>query len=123
MAGRRVVISGAGIAGPALAHWLHEYGMSPVVVERHRGVRPGGQTVDLRGAGRTVARRMGIEQAVRTASTGEAVRAEVGNPQSLQYLVMGGVDIESEHDNREGYLFVTDGKITGCKAIVPPVLT
>ncbi|MDI1460813.1 FAD-dependent monooxygenase [Catellatospora sp. KI3] len=71
MAGRRVLISGAGIAGPALAYWLHEYGMSPVVVERHGGIRPGGQTVDLRGAGRTVAWRMGIEEAVRSASTGE----------------------------------------------------
>ncbi|MEV0460550.1 FAD-dependent monooxygenase [Catellatospora methionotrophica] len=72
MTGHRVLVSGASIAGPALAHWLHEYGMTSVVVERHDGIRPGGQTVDLRGAGRTVARRMGIEDAVRAASTGEA---------------------------------------------------
>ncbi|WP_144123782.1 FAD-dependent monooxygenase [Catellatospora sichuanensis] len=71
MTGRRILISGASIAGPALAHWLHVYGMTSVVVERHDGIRPGGQTVDLRGAGRTVARRMGIEDAVRAASTGE----------------------------------------------------
>lgn len=68
---RRVLISGASIAGPALAYWLHAYGMTAVVVERHDGIRPGGQTVDLRGVGRTVARRMGIEDAVRVASTGE----------------------------------------------------
>ncbi|WP_155375371.1 FAD-dependent monooxygenase [Catellatospora vulcania] len=67
----QVLISGASIAGPALAYWLHEYGMTSVVVERHDGIRPGGQTVDLRGAGRTVARRMGIEDAVRARSTGE----------------------------------------------------
>ncbi|GIF96331.1 FAD-dependent monooxygenase [Catellatospora citrea] len=71
MTGRRVLVSGASIAGPALAHWLHEYGMTAVVVERHDGIRPGGQTVDLRGAGRTVARRMGIEDAVRARSTSE----------------------------------------------------
>ncbi|MEU8074788.1 FAD-dependent monooxygenase [Catellatospora citrea] len=71
MTGRRVLVSGASIAGPALAHWLREYGMTAVVVERHDGIRPGGQTVDLRGAGRTVARRMGIEDAVRARSTGE----------------------------------------------------
>lgn len=71
MTGLRVLVSGAGIAGPALAYWLHEYGMSAVVVERHGGLRPGGQTVDLRGAGRTVARRMGLEDAARAASTGE----------------------------------------------------
>ncbi|GAA1412271.1 FAD-dependent monooxygenase [Catellatospora coxensis] len=70
-AGRRVLISGASIAGPSLAHWLHEYGMTAVVVERHEGIRPGGQTVDLRGAGRAVAQRMGIEDAARAACTGE----------------------------------------------------
>ena len=68
---RTVLISGASIAGPTLAYWLHRHGMKPIIVERSDGIRPGGQTVDLRGAGRTVAQRMGIEEAVRSASTGE----------------------------------------------------
>lgn len=68
---KAVLISGASIAGPALAYWLRRYGMEPVVVERAPALRPGGQTVDLRGAGRVVAQRMGIEDAVRAASTGE----------------------------------------------------
>jgi 2-polyprenyl-6-methoxyphenol hydroxylase-like FAD-dependent oxidoreductase len=55
-----VVISGAGIAGPALAYWLAEYGYHPVVVEIAAGIRSGGQTVDLRGAGRGVVQRMGL---------------------------------------------------------------
>jgi 2-polyprenyl-6-methoxyphenol hydroxylase-like FAD-dependent oxidoreductase len=54
-----VVISGAGIAGPALAHWLSAAGYR-VVVELAPGIRPGGQTVDLRGAGRAVVERMGL---------------------------------------------------------------
>jgi|SRR5947207_134231 len=66
-----VVVAGAGIAGPALAFWLHRFGAHVVVVERAPALRPGGQTVDLRGAGRVVAQRMGIEDAVRAASTGE----------------------------------------------------
>ena len=68
---RTVLISGAGIAGPALAHWLRAHGMTPTVVERAPGVRPGGQTVDLRGAGRTVVERMGLEPAVRERLTHE----------------------------------------------------
>ena len=55
-----VLISGAGVAGPALAHWLTRDGYRVVVVELASGIRPGGQTVDLRGAGRDVVERMGL---------------------------------------------------------------
>jgi 2-polyprenyl-6-methoxyphenol hydroxylase-like FAD-dependent oxidoreductase len=55
-----VLISGAGIAGPALAHWLTKSGYHLTIVEIADGIRPGGQTVDLRGAGGDVAERMGL---------------------------------------------------------------
>jgi 2-polyprenyl-6-methoxyphenol hydroxylase-like FAD-dependent oxidoreductase len=55
-----VVVSGAGIAGPSLAHWLSANGYRVVVVELAPGVRPGGQTVDLRGSGREVVYKMGL---------------------------------------------------------------
>lgn len=55
-----VLVSGAGIAGPALAYWLRAAGRRVTVVERAPGLRPGGQTVDLRGAGREVISRMGL---------------------------------------------------------------
>ncbi|WP_328608604.1 FAD-dependent monooxygenase [Amycolatopsis sp. NBC_00345] len=69
---RSILISGASIAGPALAYWLHEHGLAPTVIERAPGLRPGGQTVDLRGAGRTVIERMGLDQAARDRLTHEA---------------------------------------------------
>ena len=59
-----VLISGAGIAGPAAAYWLRRAGFRPVVVERAPAPRPGGQAVDLRGAGRTVVQRMGLLERV-----------------------------------------------------------
>ena len=55
-----VLISGAGIAGPSLAFWLTKNGYRVIVVEIADGVRPGGQTVDLRGAGGDVVERMGL---------------------------------------------------------------
>ncbi|CAM5346009.1 MULTISPECIES: FAD-dependent monooxygenase [Streptomyces] len=55
-----ILICGAGIAGPALAYWLREGGFAVTLVERAPEPRPGGQTVDLRGAGRTVIERMGL---------------------------------------------------------------
>lgn len=55
-----VLISGAGIAGPAVAFWLARSGYRVVVVEIAPELRTGGQTVDLRGAGRDVVERMGL---------------------------------------------------------------
>jgi len=57
---RTVLISGAGIAGPAVAFWLNKSGYRVTIVEVADGIRPGGQTVDLRGAGGDVVDRMGL---------------------------------------------------------------
>lgn len=63
-----VLISGAGIAGPALAFWLTHSGYQVVVTELADDIRPGGQTVDLRGAGRLVIERMGLLEQMRQRS-------------------------------------------------------
>jgi 2-polyprenyl-6-methoxyphenol hydroxylase-like FAD-dependent oxidoreductase len=60
----RIAISGAGIAGPALAHWLLRAGHAPTLVERAPAFRTGGYVIDFWGVGYEVARRMGIERAV-----------------------------------------------------------
>jgi len=63
-----VLISGAGIAGPALAFWLNKSGYRVTIVELAEGVRPGGQTVDLRGAGGEIVERMGLLPEMRARS-------------------------------------------------------
>ncbi|HYJ54976.1 MAG TPA: FAD-dependent monooxygenase [Mycobacterium sp.] len=68
---RHAVISGAGIAGPALAHQLAARGWQTTVIERFPERRDEGQNIDVRGAAREVVRRMGIEQDLRAANTGE----------------------------------------------------
>ncbi|MGK3989401.1 FAD-dependent monooxygenase [Sorangium sp. So ce136] len=65
------MVSGASIAGPALAFWLARHGFRPVVVERAGALRLGGQNIDVQGAAREVVRRMGIEGDIRAAATGE----------------------------------------------------
>ncbi len=71
MTARSVLISGASIAGPALAYWLNEYGYTVTVVEKAPGIRPGGQPVDFKGeTHRTVLSRMGILDDVRAAQVG-----------------------------------------------------
>jgi 2-polyprenyl-6-methoxyphenol hydroxylase-like FAD-dependent oxidoreductase len=43
----RILISGAGIAGPTLAYWLAEYGFEPTIVEAAPHLRSGGYLVDF----------------------------------------------------------------------------
>ncbi|MGW4718411.1 FAD-dependent monooxygenase [Nocardia sp. NPDC004260] len=69
MSGTRVLVAGASIAGPALAHWLRRRGAEVTVVERAPELRPGGQAVDARGVTKEVIRRMGLDAAVRAACT------------------------------------------------------
>jgi 2-polyprenyl-6-methoxyphenol hydroxylase-like FAD-dependent oxidoreductase len=68
---RHAVISGAGIGGPALAHQLATRGWQTTVIERFPERRDEGQNIDVRGAAREVARRMGIEEDLLAAATGE----------------------------------------------------
>jgi 2-polyprenyl-6-methoxyphenol hydroxylase-like FAD-dependent oxidoreductase len=64
---RTILISGASIAGPALAFWLHHHGFRPVVVERAPAIRAGGYPIDVRAAAIEVADRMGLLPAIREA--------------------------------------------------------
>lgn len=57
---RKILISGAGIAGPCLAYWLKLYGFRPTIVERSPKIREGGYAIDVRGAGAEVAKLMGL---------------------------------------------------------------
>ncbi|KAK3942505.1 hypothetical protein QBC46DRAFT_379772 [Diplogelasinospora grovesii] len=63
----RVLIVGAGIAGPALALWLSRLGCQITIIERSAGLRASGQQIDLRREGVPVMKRMGLEPAVRAA--------------------------------------------------------
>ena len=56
----RVLISGASVAGPALAYWLIRAGCKVTVVERAPSLRKAGQGLDVRDTARDVIKRMGI---------------------------------------------------------------
>ncbi|GAB3695560.1 FAD-dependent monooxygenase [Saccharopolyspora tripterygii] len=63
----RVLVSGASIAGPATAFWLHRKGFEVTVVEKAPAVRDGGYPIDVRGTALEVVRRMGILPQLREA--------------------------------------------------------
>lgn len=66
---RTVLISGASIAGPALAYWLSYYGFRPTIVEKAPTLREGGYAIDIRGAAQKVVERMGILEEIRNIHT------------------------------------------------------
>jgi 2-polyprenyl-6-methoxyphenol hydroxylase-like FAD-dependent oxidoreductase len=61
----RILISGAGIAGPTLAFWLSRYGLEPTIVEKAPQLRTGGYIIDFWGVGFDVADRIGILPEIR----------------------------------------------------------
>ncbi|MFC5814436.1 FAD-dependent monooxygenase [Nonomuraea harbinensis] len=64
-----VLISGASVAGPALAYWLRRHGITPTVVERAPAPRAGGQAIDIRGVALDVVDRMGLLTPLREVRT------------------------------------------------------
>lgn len=92
-----VLVSGASIAGPAVAFWLRRHGFSVTVVEKAGALRGGGYPIDIRGTALEVARRMGILPRLREAHIETRsltfVDADGGEVTSVNpQAVTGGVD-------------------------------
>lgn len=60
MTARRILISGLGVGGPALAWHLLQHGFEPTIVEIAPAPREGGYMIDFWGVGYDVAERMGL---------------------------------------------------------------
>jgi 2-polyprenyl-6-methoxyphenol hydroxylase-like FAD-dependent oxidoreductase len=70
MDNQNILISGASVAGPALAYWLRRRGFRPTVVERAPQLRGGGYAVDFRGAAHlSVLARMGLLDRIKDQQT------------------------------------------------------
>lgn len=65
----RVLISGAGIAGPSLAWWLSKTGQEVVVVEKASSLLASGQNVDISNTAIKILRKMGLLEEVRKLNT------------------------------------------------------
>ena len=92
LANSSVLVSGASIAGTALAYWLTRYGFDVTVVERHPGLRPGGQALDVRGPAVMVLERMALLDAAAatvTATRGMSIVDAFGNEVSRNTAATG----------------------------------
>jgi 2-polyprenyl-6-methoxyphenol hydroxylase-like FAD-dependent oxidoreductase len=98
---KRVLISGGGIAGLALAYWLERGGYEPVVVEHAPRFEPLGHYIALKGAGVSAVKQMGIEPACRAREA--SFKQVVFKTDSGSVLRIGS---KAEFDqNLGGYIF------------------
>jgi 2-polyprenyl-6-methoxyphenol hydroxylase-like FAD-dependent oxidoreductase len=108
MAETKVLISGASIAGPALARWLGRNGFDVTVVEKSPGIRPGGQAVDFKGrTHRDVLTRMGILDDVNAHQTAKTDWRLVDADDRVNAVVPGefiGGDVEILRGDLAGIL-------------------
>jgi 2-polyprenyl-6-methoxyphenol hydroxylase-like FAD-dependent oxidoreductase len=109
-----VLVSGASIAGTALAYWLRQNGYTVTVVEWSSGLRRGGQAIDVRGPALSVLDRMGLladAEKCKTRIRGASVVDRDGNELSsdTESTPTGGVidnpDIELLRDDLLELLF------------------
>ena len=69
----KILISGAGIAGPCLAYWLTKtrLDISITIIERSPTPRVAGQSIDIRGPAIQIIKDMKLEEAIRSRHTTE----------------------------------------------------
>lgn len=93
-----VLISGGGIAGPALAYWLHKFGFTPIIVEQAEEVRTGGNRIDMFGVGVEALDRMGLLDAAWAAGgPGPEMVVYTGKKDYPVPIAIGDVDTTSPH--------------------------
>lgn len=114
MTNKKVLISGAGVAGLALAHWLGRHGFQVTVVERAPQVRHGGYAVDFRGEALDVLDRMELLEPIRALDT-EMGDAAMVDAEGRQYATLpaavfaGDLEVPKAELTRLLYAAAQDG--------------
>ena len=65
----KILVIGAGIAGPAVCYWLRRFGFSPILIERSANLRKGGHGLDVRGVAIDLVKKMDIYEKICTMRT------------------------------------------------------
>ncbi|KZL83411.1 oxidoreductase [Colletotrichum incanum] len=125
----KVLISGAGVAGPALATFLLHANLSHniTIIDRSLALRRGGQQIDLQGQGIPVMNKLGLLDAIRARAVNENGIAFVDARSRRQLAVFGKNDsgpgrqaFTSEYEIMRGdlvdVLLCSASSKEGCKA-------
>jgi len=108
MTTHKILISGASIAGPALAGWLGRSGYDVTVVEKAAAVRAGGQAVDFKGrTHREILQRMRVWDDVQAQQTAKTDWRMVDDADRVKAVIPGefiGGDLEILRGDLAGIL-------------------
>ncbi|KAK9420117.1 putative Oxidoreductase [Seiridium unicorne] len=106
----RILVVGAGVAGPAIAYWLSRCGHQITVIERSSELRALGAQIDLRAQGIPVVKSMGLMPAIRERLVDEVGVAHVDTHGKPIATIManasgkGGQSATSEYEIMRGDL-------------------
>lgn len=90
----KILVVGAGVAGPAICYWLKRFGFAPVLIEKSAAIRKGGQALDIRGIATHITREMGIYDRICDMRT----RIECG-----RFVDVTGKVLHEEHGEKFGF--------------------
>lgn len=88
---KKILVIGAGLAGPAVCYWLKKFGFTPVLIEKSASVRKGGHALDVRGVAINLVKKMGIYEDICARRT----QVELG-----QYVDAAGTILHEEKGER-----------------------
>lgn len=101
MKNKRVLISGAGIAGLTLAYFLEKNGFEPVIVEKAKSLRDGGYMIDFFSSGVHVIEQMGLLETLKDRDHGSSIVNQYTDKGKKNMTL----DISAFRDFQKGKLF------------------
>ncbi|KAJ3038981.1 hypothetical protein HDV00_012739 [Rhizophlyctis rosea] len=99
----KILVAGAGIAGPAFAFWLHKLlpSTSITILERSPAPRLSGQAVDIRAAAVPIVQRMGLLEKVKEKTTTEVGVQFIAADGSVAGTFPASGDVEAQSATSE----------------------
>ncbi|MDF1678856.1 MAG: FAD-dependent monooxygenase [Legionellaceae bacterium] len=91
---KKILVVGAGIAGPSIAYWLEKYGFALTLIEKGPHSRKGGYAIDIRGKAVEVVKMMGLYESICASRT---------TLQSGQYVDKDGKVLHEEFGEQCGF--------------------
>ena len=90
----KILVIGAGIAGPMICYWLKKYGFNPTLIERSEQLRTGGYAIDIRGIAVDIVKKMGIY---------DDIYAKRTSLLSKRYVDADGQTLSEEHGEKASF--------------------
>lgn len=90
----KILVIGAGIAGPTICFWLRKYGFNPTLIERSGQLRTGGYAIDIRGIATEIVQKMGIY---------DDIHAKRTSLLSKRYVDADGQTLSEEHGEKASF--------------------